>query len=419
MRNNSRSGSRLAVAAFAAAVATLIAGESRADFDLGQGIVLAPSAQIPQPPGVTSDPLEVTVNCSGGGTVAQALALKPLTNNRLTITINGTCTEAINTGFNAFTLQGGTSGGTIQAPSSSTDPVLGISGQHVILDNLRISGGVNTLKGFHGAQFSGNNIVVQGGSNSDVQLDGATADLNGSTIQNSASDGVQVNFASALFVNGGTIQNNAGWGMDAFAGGSVDLYGGVVVQANTLGGGVAGGAASIVLNDGTVTQNGTTGGGPGLQAIRAGFVRAKGSSAYVINNLADGLFAQTGGIAEVWGATVANNARNGVFTYNGGIALVIGGAIIKANAGDGIHAQSGNVQAGGSPGPATIQANSKNGIYLGTNSVGSFANTGNQIINNGGWGILCAGSPSDPLVNGSPGTVSGNTSGQISCNSGN
>jgi hypothetical protein len=56
---------------------------------------------------------------------------------------------------------------------------------------------------------------------------------------------------------------------------------------------------------------------------------------------------------------------------------------------------------------------------LGTNSVASFASNTNQIINNGGWGILCAGSPSDPLVNGSPGTVSGNTSGQISCNSGN
>jgi hypothetical protein len=295
MKQHPRHAFQLGFVAFAAAVVTLIAGESRADIDLGQGIVLAPGAQIPVPPGVTSDPLEVTVNCSAGGTVAQALALKPLTNNRLTITINGACTEAINTGFNAFTLQGGASGGTIQAPSSSTDPVLGISGQHVILDNLTISGGVNTLKGFHGAQFSGNNIVVQGGSNSDVQLDGATADLNGSTIQNSASDGVQVNFASALFVDGGTIQNNAGWGIDAFAGGSVDLYGGVVVQNNTLGGGIADGAASIVLNDGTVTKNGATGGGPGLQALWDGFVRANSSSAYVINNLSDGVFGASGG----------------------------------------------------------------------------------------------------------------------------
>jgi hypothetical protein len=146
--------------------------------------------------------------------------------------------------------------------------------------------------------------------------------------------------------------------------------------------------------------------------------RANSSSAYVIKNLWDGVFATGGGVAEVSGATVANNSRNGVFLYNGGTAHIAEGAVVQSSTNDGVHAQSGNVEIGAGT-AATIQSNGKNGVFLGTNSVGSFGSASNQIINNGGWGILCAGSPSDPLGNGNPGTVSGNTAGQIACNFGN
>jgi hypothetical protein len=53
---------------------------------------------------------------------------------------------------------------------------------------------------------------------------------------------------------------------------------------------------------------------------------------------------------------------------------------------------------------------------LWTNSVAKFNNAGNQIINNTRWGILCTGSPSNPLIYGAVGAVSGNGAGQISCN---
>jgi len=51
----------------------------------------------------------------------------------------------------------------------------------------------------------------------------------------------------------------------------------------------------------------------------------------------------------------------------------------------------------------------------------SFDNPGNRIINNVGWGILCAPPPSNPLWNGPRPTVSGNTGGPIStfCKMGN
>lgn len=50
-----------------------------------------------------------------------------------------------------------------------------------------------------------------------------------------------------------------------------------------------------------------------------------------------------------------------------------------------------------------------------TNSVALFGNSANKIIDNSGWGILCTGSPSNPLIYGTVGTVSGNKAGRIDC----
>ncbi len=50
-----------------------------------------------------------------------------------------------------------------------------------------------------------------------------------------------------------------------------------------------------------------------------------------------------------------------------------------------------------------------------TNSVANIDNSANKIIDNTLWGILCTGSPSNPLIFGTVGTVSGNGKGQISC----
>ena len=94
----------------------------------------------------------------------------------MTITINGTCTEAVDDlGYSRITFQGGPSGGTIEAPNSSTNPVVNISGQHITLKNLTISGGVVGLQANHGAQFDAMNLVIKGGSSDDLALFGANA----------------------------------------------------------------------------------------------------------------------------------------------------------------------------------------------------------------------------------------------------
>ena len=288
MRNYPRSGYRLAVAAFAAAAATLIAGDSRADFDLGQGIVLAPSAQIPQPPGVTSDPITLTVYCGAGGTVAQAVSFKPLTTSRLTITISGTCTEAVDNVPGGVTLQAASSGDGLQAPSASTDPVLGISGTGVTLNGLTISGGVTGLRGRSGSAFTGNNLVIQGTSNTNVLMNHAVATLNNPTIQNSANDGIEAYWGSTVFLDGGMVQSNAHDGIEGYYDASVEVFGGAVLQNNGADGAVA--ANGGLVSDGIVKNNAAgTGGTAGLQAGTGGHILVSGSNTVVTGNAVTGI----------------------------------------------------------------------------------------------------------------------------------
>jgi hypothetical protein len=262
---------------------------------------------------VTSNPISCTVNCGAGGTVASAVAMKPQTTNTLTITINGTCVESVDDVPSGVTLQAGTSGATLQAPSSSTDPVLGISGTGVTLTGLTITGGVNTLRGRSGSAFTGNNLVVEGGSNTDVLLNHSVVGLNTSTIQNSAGDGIQVFWGSTLFLNGGTVEQNAGTGVDARYDGSADIFGGVVLQHNSFDGADAEIGGAVAISGGTVTKNASAAGG-GQAGVAAG----------------------TGGHVYVTGTTVSSNAGDGIYALIGGNALIEGGATVANNSGNGL-----------------------------------------------------------------------------------
>jgi hypothetical protein len=120
--------------------------------------------KVPPEGHVTSNPFACTVGCAKGGKLASALALSPRTTAGLTITINGTCIEAVDHVPSNVTLQGASSGDGLQAPAASSNPVLGISGAGVTLDNLTISGGVIALWVLSGATAVGTNLEIEGSS---------------------------------------------------------------------------------------------------------------------------------------------------------------------------------------------------------------------------------------------------------------
>lgn len=229
---------------------------------------------LPAAGAVTSNPISCAVNCTAGGTVASAVALKPRTTNRLTITISGTCVASTDDVPGGITLQGASSSATLLAPKATTDPVLGISGTGVILSTLTISGGVNALRGRSGSAFTGTNLVIEGASNADVLLKHAVVTLNTSTIQNSAADGIDGDWGS-----GGVVQGNSGYGANFSRGASLDVFGGALLQKNGVAGAQAGDGATVFISGGTVKNNATASGGvSGLLTGHGGHLRLIGAA---------------------------------------------------------------------------------------------------------------------------------------------
>ena len=372
------------------------------------------TCQKPLPPEghVTSNPIACNVSCANGGTLASALALAPRTTAGLTISIKGTCVEAVDQVPSHVTLQGALSGDGLQAPAASSNPVLGISGAGVTLDNLAISGGVNALLVRSGAVAVGNNLVIEGSSTRNVLANGVIT-LNSSTIENSKGDGIAALSGGIVFLNGGAVQNNSR-GILIGNGSYVDAFGGALISANTAGHGVDDtGSLSVIAA--TIEGNSPNGifVGNGGNAFIA-------SSGVVRSNARDGVQVFSGTV-RLAGGVISNNARHGISVFNSGTAILDTGAVVASNAANGALVEDGTVNVGNGDGSATIQSNPANGIYLKTNSVGVFNNNGNKIISNSGWGILCDGPPANPLIAIGPaantiGTVSGNAAGQISCN---
>src|SRR5215469_4300854 len=246
----------------------------------GDGRAQSPGAQMPgglacqkvPPEGhVTSNPIACTVSCAQGGKVASALALAPRTTAGLTITIKGTCIEAVDQVPGNVTLQGASSGDGLQAPAAASSPVLGISGAGVTLDNLTISGGANALFVRSGASVVGTNLEIEGSSVRNVLVNGVLT-LNSSTIENSSGDGITALSGGIVFLNGGTVQNNSR-GVLIGGGSYVDALGGAVISGNTAGHGaqVTGSLAVIAA-----TIEGNSPDGVHLTPCRNAFIASAG-----------------------------------------------------------------------------------------------------------------------------------------------
>ena len=372
------------------------------------------TCQKPLPPEghVTSNPIACTVSCANGGTVASALALAPRTTAGLTITIKGTCVEAVDQVPGNVTLQGASSGDGLQAPDASSNPVLGIGGAGVTIDNLTISGGVNALLVRNGATATGNNLVIEGSSSRNVWAKGVLT-LNSSTIENSNGDGIDALSGGIVFLLGSTVRNNSR-GVLVGGGSYLDADGGAVISDNTASHGVEVSGGSLSVFAATIKGNPLD----GIQLFTGGIVFIA-STGVVGPNGRDGVRVN-GGVVHVQGGVISNNAEHGISVFHSGTAVLDTSAVVASNAANGVLIEDGTVNVGNGDGSATIQSNGRNGIYLKTNSVGFFNNAGNKIVNNSGWGILCDGPSANPLIAigpaGTIGTVSGNGAGQISCN---
>jgi hypothetical protein len=379
-------------------------GDARAEPSAGL------TCQKPLPPEghVTSNPIACTVSCAKGGKVTSALALAPRTTAGLTILINGTCVEAVDQVPGNVTLQGASSGDGLQAPAASSNPVLGISGAGVTLDNLTISGGVNALLVRNDASAVGNNLVIEGSSGQNVLARGLLT-LNSSSIENSKGDGIDAVSGGVVFLNGGTVGNNSR-GILVGGGSYLLATAGAVISNNTANHGVSVSGGTLSVFAATIEGNPLEGinlfAGGNVYIANTGVIKSNGRDGVRVN----------GGVVHVQGGMISNNAEHGISVFDSGTAVLDRSTVVASNVANGVLIEDGTVNLGNGDGSATIQSNGANGIYLKTNSVGFFNHAGNKIVGNSGWGILCDGPPANPLIAGTIGNVSGNGAGQISCN---
>jgi hypothetical protein len=353
-----------------------------------------------QPPG----PQAITVDCAAGEKVSDALA-QSANAPSVTITIKGTCTEAVVINRDDVMLKSFAPGDGLQAPSADATVLALFAAHRTRLQQLTLRGGSTGLAAFGGSIFSAADLHVASATQNAVTVGtGATGNLGNPTIEDSGT-GLNV-FGGNLSAFGGTISGSV-TGVNAGNGGAVTLTGGLVLSDSSFHGVVAGPGGSVAINGATVRNSGNT----GAYAF-GGSISVFGDASVIQGSTFAGLSAEDGGSASLaGGARSANNGAGVVAT--GGALLIQDGAIVENNTGGGvmIFAASSLRMRGG----AIIRGNGSHGIHASDTSVASFGDGTTQIVDNDGWGIVCDSAPSVALISGNPGTVTGNTSGQVSC----
>ena len=350
----------------------------------------------------------VRVNCAAGQTIGAALAAAPV-NLPLTVNVSGTCTEAVRIARDNVSLIGAGPGAGITAPDPSADPVI-VTASQISLAGLTLTGGstgiLTSLPDRGSASFTASSLQINGadtgvalspgttGALTNVTVDhpgghggggvvvgaGASLEARRLTISNAGNEALNVNGGQAT-VSGSAITSGSGEGVEVWGGGNLTLTNTSIEHTHFAVHATSGG--TVVLQDSTITSNG-------------GGVRAEGAT------------------AEIENSTVTGNGDNGVESMDGG-RVRIAGSQIENNNGDGVRILGGSV-ATFSDTSDVISGNAGNGISVHDTSIAIFSpGDTSQIINNGGWGLFCAGPPSVALITATPGTVSGNAAGQDNC----
>jgi hypothetical protein len=199
----------------------------------------------------SSSPQNVTVTC-GSGTIAAALANAP-PGGRLTITVNGTCTENVTIERDLVTLKDGTVAGT-----GAAQPVIQILGARgIVIDNMTVQGGAS-----HG---------IEATRRADVTI-------TNSLIQNNTGYGVRLRWGAHGDISGSTITGNVQCAVGALDAATVVLTNNslTTAQPNPDIGSTIGGyrKTTIFLNGGNTVTN-TGGGGLAMEVNQGSAVRAQ------------------------------------------------------------------------------------------------------------------------------------------------
>ncbi|HVF15484.1 MAG TPA: right-handed parallel beta-helix repeat-containing protein [Steroidobacteraceae bacterium] len=241
-------------------------------------------------------PVESGVDCGSGGTIGEALAANAEGNGLLTITVTGTCAEAVRISRSNVLLKG-QGAAVVQAPAGALFIVtVDNNASNVTIRDLTIAGSSTAALIAHkGAHVVIKNSVLQQAGAGVMALDNGVIDVTGSTLRNN-NNGAYVSRGGVVSISSSTLESNS-IGVLAWKAGSVNLTSSLPDYAE---GGV-----------GPVVQNNTT----GVVVRSGGFVELADAT---IQNNANGMVVDSGGAAHFFtqltgnGNRVSGNAAAGV-----------------------------------------------------------------------------------------------------------
>ena len=330
--------------------------------------------------------LELFVDCAAGDTVGAALVAAQSHAGPVNIAISGVCEENVGIDRDDVHISGLERSDGIRGadPAASTVTITGA--RQVEFSNMTLSAGRRGIDARAGSVFTAEGV----------------------TIRDMTVSATGVGAGSSAFLSDCSILDNAIWGVTADSGGSVVLEN-CEISGNSQG--LFASHATIVGVDLHVTGNET-----GVGAHLGGQITIWAS---VIEENGTGVAGQlNSSIKAGAGTRIANNEFNGVHMSTGSVFVMSDNSIIEGNGGHGIEASGASTVSVGFPNSSIVRGNAGDGVSLGDLSNGEIGDPNSQIVDNGGWGINCAG-PSAIASAQSDGhewaDLSGNGSGPTNC----
>lgn len=303
-----------------------------------------------------------TVNCAAGQRIGTVLDQVQTGTLPVTITVTGTCTEAVRIDRDNVTLtvpMGPNAGAGITAPDPGSAPVT-ITGRNVHLGGLTLTGGPSGIQVDNDASLFGNDLRVTG-AQTGLTLDQASwANLSGVTVADSAGTGIEMQTGSTLTADDLTITGSGFTGLHVWNGSIANVGSGTI---------------SYNHHGGVIVQDGGT-------AVLGGEIS---------HNDVGGVTSMEGSQVSLSGASIHDNDYWGVDISGGSRVIFSDHNNISANSGSGVTVEDASL-----------------GVF-------QHGDDTTSITDNAAWGVNCSAAPAVAMIAGTPGTVSGNQAGQLNC----
>lgn len=263
-------------------------------------------------PVLSAPTLSWTVDCSRGQSIGRALDHAP-PGFKLTLTVRGTCNEAVVIERDDVTLQGdAVAGAIINAPR----PEIGITvrAMRVLIDRMTVEGGSDGVMVYGAMDTYVTNTTIRDVARWGLVSKNGHTFVTGCTIVGSGQDGVSLQRGSARLIDC-QIRANRGAGIAAVNASGLNITGSAVTANGASGIAIANGSQARIYGN-TITGNGTdpSAFGTGVSVTEGSNADVNGNT--ISNNAAAGLHVADKSVALMTGNTISGNGANGVQAFD-------------------------------------------------------------------------------------------------------